>query len=187
MRCVRDLNGNPCLLPDYSFSQNGIAWKEDKNLYGKTGWATDQNLAASIPTKLVPPPAWRKAWPDKWGQGYNSTNIPDLRNWERLHVWMRKAGLPTFRKLWGINADTDLETGFWEVNITYTFDVLRFQGSKAIVFSELGALGIKTSFIPIAFLVLGVTCAFLAFIVYAVQIRKNGDHSYLSWNKLKSE
>jgi hypothetical protein len=181
------LNGNPCSLPNYGFSQSDIAWKEDEELYGKTKWATDPSLAASIPTKLIPPPAWRKAWPEKWGNGYNSTNIPDLTNWERLHVWMRKAGLPTFRKLWGVNKNTDLQPAFWEVNITYTFDVLRFQGTKSIVFSELGTLGIKTSFIPISFLVLGVVSAFLAFMVYAVQLRKLGEHSYLSWKKDKLE
>lgn len=174
-------------MPNYVFSQSGIAWKEDSQLYGLTGWAKDPNLASSINTKLIPPPAWRAAWPEKWGNGYNSTNIPDLQKLERFHVWMRKAGLPTFRKLWGINKDTDLMPGYWEVNITLNFDVLRFQGTKSIVFSEVGALGIKTSFIPISFLVLGVTAAFLAFIVYALQIRKLADHDYLSWNKQKSE
>ena len=100
---------------------------------------------------------------------------------------MRKAGFPTFRKLWGVNNDVDFEARYWEVNITYNFDVLRFQGTKSLVFSEIGVLGIKTSFIPISFMVLGVVCALVAFCVYAIQIRKLGDHNYLSWMKDKHE
>jgi hypothetical protein len=56
------------------------------------------------------------AWPEIWGNGYNFTNIPNLAKWERLHVWMRKAGLPTFRKLWGVQTES-LDKGTYEIDV----------------------------------------------------------------------
>lgn len=101
----------------YSFSESGIAWPEDAAMYGLTQWATstDPTVIASIPTQLIPPPMWRKAWPSRFGNGYNQSNLPDLNKWERFQVWMRKSGLPTFRKLWGRNTDSNLNAGNWEV------------------------------------------------------------------------
>ena len=41
----------------------------------------------------------------------------------------------------------------------------RFDGSKALVYSEVGFMGIKNSFAGIAFLSIGSTCGFFAIIV----------------------
>ena len=106
-----------CRIPTFAFSASGIAWPEDKAAYGKTGWATNPTYASQIPTMLIPPPQWRQAWPALYGNGYNSSNIPDLGNWERLQVWMRTAGLPQFRKLWGRNDSETLDAGLWQVSI----------------------------------------------------------------------
>jgi hypothetical protein len=86
-------------------------------MYGKTQWATDSTKQSQIPTMLIPPPQWRRAWPERWGNGYNASNLPDLKSWERFQVWMRKAGLPTFRKLWGRNDETTLPVGTYRVDI----------------------------------------------------------------------
>ncbi len=102
---------------------------------------------------------WRTAWPEKWGNGYNSSNLPDLATWERFHVWMRKAGLPTFRKLWGINSVDILRKGTWEVFLTLlffkivqvsivdTWNATRFGGTKSLVFADIGILGPQSNFL----------------------------------------
>ena len=143
LTCVSGLNGGACSLTNYNFSPFGIAWKQDEALYNPTGWISDPSLASQIPTHLIPPPAWRKAWPNLWKDGYNSTNIPNLKTWERFQVWMRTAGLPSFTKLWGRNDDESLLSGVWQMDITMNYDVKRFSGTKSIVFSQVGALGVK--------------------------------------------
>jgi hypothetical protein len=116
---------------------------------------------------------------------------------------MRKAGLPTFRKLWGRNDDVTLEKGTYRVNVTYSedifafileqdshekaFDVLRFSGTKALVFSRVGILGIRNDFIPISFLAVGSVSGFMALVIYFWRPRKLGDHSYLSWVRKAEE
>ncbi|KAJ1970439.1 alkylphosphocholine resistance protein lem3, partial [Dimargaris xerosporica] len=74
----------------YAFSDKGIAWPSDKQKYGKTSYKLDE---------IVAPPNW---WPRYPGGAYTTDNPPpDLSQDERFQVWMRTAGLPTFRKLYG--------------------------------------------------------------------------------------
>jgi LEM3 (ligand-effect modulator 3) family / CDC50 family len=101
----------------YVLQTTGITWPSDSNKYGVSAWNSTASDRDQIPTKLIPPPYWRAAFP-KWERGYNATNLPDLKTWERFQVWMRTAGLPTFRKLWGKNVDSKLPAGTWQVDIT---------------------------------------------------------------------
>ena len=88
---------------------SGVAWPADKDKYGRTSWLDakedgqaykdDKEKDEYLRKTLVPPKQWMDAWPDRFGYGYNSTNIPDLKTWEAFQVWMRTAGLYTFRKL----------------------------------------------------------------------------------------
>jgi hypothetical protein len=61
-------------------SEKNIAWPEDSGLYGLTQWANDSSKYSTIPTMLIPPPAWRTAWPSKFGNGFyansTDTNLP---------------------------------------------------------------------------------------------------------------
>jgi hypothetical protein len=135
--------GNGCTANDkYSFSQSGIAWPEDASLYRKSGWAEANNLP-SVPTKIIPPPHWREAWPQIYGNGYhaNGSNIPDFSKWERFQVWLRVSGLPHFRKLWGRQTQT-LSQGTYTIVVTNTWNAAQFGGTKALVISEVGFLGI---------------------------------------------
>lgn len=81
------LDGN--LGTVYEFSKSGIAWPTDKNKYGATKYT-----AADV----VPPPNWARF--NGTYNGFDLANL-DLANDEPFMVWMRTAGLPTFRKLWG--------------------------------------------------------------------------------------
>ncbi|KAJ3041911.1 hypothetical protein HDV00_008420 [Rhizophlyctis rosea] len=117
LTCISSATSTPCRTFSYGFSERGIAWEEDASLYGRPEWRNDPATVAQIPAKFIPPPAWRKAWSSLWANGYTNETLPDLQSWERFQVWMRKAGLSTFRKLWGRNDDEDLEAGEWEVYI----------------------------------------------------------------------
>lgn len=61
---------------------------------------------------------------------------------EHFIVWMRTAGLPNFRKLWGRIQET-LVAGTYEFEIKNYYDVDTFDGQKSIVLSTSGPLGGK--------------------------------------------
>jgi hypothetical protein len=52
----------------------------------------------------------------------------DMTN-EHFIVWMRTAGLPSFRKLYG-RINQDLEAGKYTLTIENKYDVTPFQGGK---------------------------------------------------------
>jgi hypothetical protein len=86
-------------------TSKGIAWDSDRALYGETKYKPDEAL---------PPPNWRKRYPD----GYTDDNPPpNLKDWEHLHVWMRTAGLPTFSKLYQRNNTAAMKEGEYEIII----------------------------------------------------------------------
>ena len=88
-------------------------------------------------------------------------NVDKARQWidmtdEHFIVWMRPAGLPNFRKLWGRITDTDLKAGTQiEVRIDNKFDVSSFNGKKYLILSTVNAFGGKNSFLGISYIVLG--------------------------------
>ncbi|KAI8849171.1 CDC50/LEM3 family [Chytridium lagenaria] len=168
----------------YAFSDKNIGIKLP---YFKTGWATSNpTLQSQINTRLIPPPAWRKAWPSLYGDGYNVTNLPDLNEMERFHNWMRPAGMPTFRKLWGRNDASDFERGVWEIQIVDNFETRRYKGTKSLVIATASFIGSKNNFMALAFLAVGVstgTCA-IAFLCHLrVFESRTGSRKYLSWNR----
>lgn len=55
-------------------------------------------------------------------------------------VWMRTAGLPNFRKLYG-KIQSDLPAGDYYLEIINNFDVSSFEGSKHFVLSTTNVLG----------------------------------------------
>jgi len=81
----------------YDFTQRGIAWSTEKDLYGVSKYKPDQ---------VLPPPNWEKRFPK---DGYNTTGLPPLHSMEDFQVWMRTAGLPTFSKLAGRNNNEGLK------------------------------------------------------------------------------
>ena len=90
----------------YNFSQKGIAAIEDDDKYGETTY----NIS-----EIVPPPNWVKRYPN--GQ-YTPEYPPiDPSEDELFQVWMRLAGLPRFRKLYGINKNDTMAIGTYELVI----------------------------------------------------------------------
>lgn len=104
---------------------------------------------------------------------------------EHFIVWMRTAGLPNFRKLYG-KIDSDLKSGdVLSFDITQNFDVSGFDGTKSIVISTVGKFGGKNPFLGVAYIVVGSIslffgCVFLA--KHLISQRKMGDITKLHWS-----
>ena len=104
---------------------------------------------------------------------YKSIQWIDMKD-EHFIVWMRPAGLPNFRKLWG-RIRKDLEPGNYEVTIKNNYDVSTFDGEKYIVLSTANAFGGKNKFLGIAYIVVGGSCIVLAIVFligYQIHQRK---------------
>eukprot|EP00479_Gromia_sphaerica_P008758 TRINITY_DN3472_c0_g1_i1.p1 TRINITY_DN3472_c0_g1~~TRINITY_DN3472_c0_g1_i1.p1 ORF type:complete len:132 (-),score=25.53 TRINITY_DN3472_c0_g1_i1:167-562(-) len=110
-------------------------------------------------------------------------------------VWMRTAGLPTFKKLYriidgpvegGSTSVTQFEDGdIIEFNIKNYFRVADFDGQKWIVASTTTWLGGKNSFLGYAYIIVGVLCMILAllfFLKHTISPRKLGDMRYFKWH-----
>ena len=91
---------------------------------------------------------------------------------EHFIVWMRTAGLPNFRKLWG-RLESDMLPGTYRLDIQNSYDVNSFSGKKSYVFSTTNALGGKNYFLAICYLVVGSLCIVFAIIFMIAFCRKN--------------
>ncbi|KAI8872924.1 Lem3/Cdc50 [Ramicandelaber brevisporus] len=156
----------------YEFSPKGIAWKSDLEKFGKSNYK---------PNDVVPPPSWLARYP----QGYNETNFPKLNEDERFIVWMRAAGLPTFRKLYGRNDNNAMLAGVYSMDIDMNFDTTGYGGTKSFVISTSSFMGGRNPALGISYIVVGALCVILGLIFttrYIRHPRKLGDHTQLSWN-----
>lgn len=112
------------------------------------------------------------------------TPIEGVEN-EHFIVWMRTAGLPTFRKLYG-KIDADLKKGdSLSFDMSLNFEVESFDGSKALVVSTLGDFGGKNSFLGISYIVVGSISLLLGLLFALKQVinpRQLGDTRFLGWN-----
>ncbi|KAG4096463.1 Lem3/Cdc50 [Neocallimastix lanati (nom. inval.)] len=165
----------------YEFKEEGISWSSDKDKYKNMN--LDKLNDVQIKSLFSPPPNWKKVFP-KYNGGYNRTNFPKLAEMERFQVWMRVAGLPNFRKLYGQNKNENLKEGIYDIEITDSFDVKSFGGTKSIIISNTSAFGGKNPFLGIGYIIVG-SISLLIGIVFLVKNmlnpRKLGDTSYLSY------
>ncbi|KAF3290008.1 hypothetical protein TWF970_003740 [Orbilia oligospora] len=143
----------------YEMTNKGIAWPSDRDRYGVSKYNISQ---------IVPPPNWINKFPN----GYNSTNLPDLRDWEELQVWMRTAGLPTFSKLARRNDTKTMQSGVYTLDIKMNFPVTLYGGTKSIVLSTRTVMGGKNPFLGIAYIVVGGLCVLLGVIFTARHLFK---------------
>jgi hypothetical protein len=91
---------------------------------------------------------------------------------ERFIVWMRAAGLPNFRKLWGIIED-GLEKGDYIVSIDNQYNVKPFKGKKLFVLATTNYLGGKNDLLATLHFVLGALC-WLFCIILIIDMRQEG-------------
>ena len=107
------------------------------------------------------------AWKADKELKYKNVNLDkqwiDMTN-EHFIVWMRPAGLPNFRKLWGrINRNLDAGSDI-RVTIDNNFDISSFNGEKYLILSTVNAFGGKNSFLGVSYIVLGAISIILAII-----------------------
>lgn len=148
-----DPNGpaNPCGLIAKSFfndryvfasatgnipiNEKGIAWESDINLKYK---------------KMDKPNADDFYWLDPLD--------------EHFMVWMRPAGLPNFRKLWG-KIEQDLTPGKYTITFENNYKI-DYGGKKYFVISTVNAFGGKNSFLGISYIVIGGICIVMAILFF---------------------
>jgi hypothetical protein len=128
-----------------TINENGIAW------------AADLELKYKLPENKT---LWDKMW-------MNTTD-------EHFVVWMRPAGLPDFRKLWG--RIDGLKKGNYVLEITNNYSTKIFNGTKSVVLSTVNAFGGKNTFLGVSYIVVGGICILMAigfFIGDRIQKDKN--------------
>jgi hypothetical protein len=79
---------------------------------------------------------------------------------EHFIVWMRSAGLPDFRKLWG--KIDGLQAGEYVLEIQNEYIVHTFGGTKSLFFSTNNSLGGKNELLVVAYLLAGIFCFLIA-------------------------
>jgi len=167
--------------PDWT--DKGIAWQSDLTSKfsdvgqpagmpgGVTGYAgLTRNLTAGFVIGAI-------------GEGYNETFIDGINN-EHFVVWMRTAGLPTFKKLWAKFPGGFKKNDQLTVFITNNYKTTDFSGQKSVVLSTTSWIGGKNDFLGIAYLAVGCLCMLLGFIFlikHCVSPRPLGDMHYLQW------
>ena len=95
---------------------------------------------------------------------------------EHFIVWMRPAGLPNFRKLWGRIEDYDLKKGDkLSITIENNYNVTHYDGDKSIILSTTNQFGGNNTFLGVSFIVVGVISLLLgiAFPLLIHQKNKN--------------
>lgn len=90
---------------------------------------------------------------------------------EHFIVWMRTAGLPNFRKLWG-RLDGGIKKGTYNVTVANNYDVNGFDGNKSFVLSTTNALGGKNYFLAVCYIVVGSLCLIFAIIFLVAFLKK---------------
>ena len=140
----------PCgLIAKSFFNDNFTDWKVD----GENITVNEKDIAWSADKKLK-----YKNTDDLSKQWIDITN-------EHFIVWMRPAGLPNFRKLWGRIEDIDLKKGqIVTLTIENNFDAEKFDGKKFLILSTVNIFGGKNTFLGISYIALGAICIILAIV-----------------------
>eukprot|EP01099_Mayorella_cantabrigiensis_P002367 TRINITY_DN2040_c0_g1_i2.p1 TRINITY_DN2040_c0_g1~~TRINITY_DN2040_c0_g1_i2.p1 ORF type:complete len:350 (-),score=90.15 TRINITY_DN2040_c0_g1_i2:236-1213(-) len=150
--------------------KSGIAWKSDRDEKFKN---PDEIVGIDL-------------FDNSTGGLYDPNQFPDKIEDEDFIVWMRTAGLPTFRKLYRkINQTLDKGQKV-QATIVNQFPVSQFSGKKYLVLSTTSWMGGKNPFLGVSYLVVGIVCFLLAIlflVLHKLKPRPLGDLKYLDWNK----
>ncbi|XP_047314457.1 putative ALA-interacting subunit 4 [Impatiens glandulifera] len=170
-----------------------VAW----SLFNDTYSFSSRNLTIPVNKKGI---SWKSDWEHKFGSNVFPKNFQSrgqvggarldpfipLSEQEDLMVWMRKAPLLTFRKLYG-KIEVDLKKGDKiDVIIYNRYNTYSFNGEKRLVLSTTSFLGGKNDFLGIISLVGGglwflIALAFI--LINHFKPRIPGDPASLSWNQ----
>ncbi|GAU23970.1 hypothetical protein TSUD_327710 [Trifolium subterraneum] len=109
-----------------------------------------------------------------------------LSEQEDLIVWMRRAALPTFRKLYG-KIEVDLEVND-EITIAIenNYNTYEFGGKKSVILSTTTWIGGKNDCLGTAYIFIGglsLVYSLIFLLMYVMKPRPLGDPTYLSWNR----
>lgn len=100
--------------------------------------------------------------------------------------WMNIAALPTFRKLYGRIDGKFTQGTKLVIEVDSNYDVSTFKGTKSLVLSTTGALGVKNSGLGVTYIVSGSIMVFFAlvfFIKHECSPRPLGSPKQLNWNR----
>lgn len=155
--------------------RSNIAWESDRTTKFKR---IDPAVVAANPgVKGTPLPNLEQFVP--------ANDYFDVTN-EDFIVWMRVAGLPTFRKLYAVITD-GVPAGDYTLRVNNRYSVARFgNGTKSIVISSTSFIGGSNAFLGYAYIAVGSLCLLAALVFFLVNLihpRQLGDPALLSWNK----
>jgi len=164
---------NACVL--FKNGPSGCTDLTDSSNWRKDGIAWSSDLSKKFIPRALAPGETNMSPVGKFA-------LPPVND-EDFVVWMRTAGLPTFKKLYRRNPSLTLNPGdILSVNISNNFPVSGFSGQKAIVLSTTSWMGGKNDFLGIAYLVVGSLCMVLGiafFLKHWFCPRNLGDTTFL--------
>lgn len=154
-----------CATPEnITISTENIAWDSDVTYKFKN--IPDDDFKDKVnKNKTYLPYAQPGGW--KANQWWDMTD-------ERFIVWMRTAGLPNFRKLYG--RVENLKAGYYYLKINNQFNVKPYDGKKSFVLSTANILGGKNYFLAFCYIGLGALCMIFAFIFCFAYMKRRGQN-----------
>lgn len=178
----------PCGLIAFSLFNDSISLQNenDEEIYldgSGIAWQSDVDEKFKNPPEGTP---GIDLFDNQNGGLYDPNQFPNKIENEDFIVWMRVAGLPTFRKLYR-KINQTLEKGeIIQATIVNQFPVQQFDGKKSLVLSTTSWMGGKNPFLGVSYLVVGIVSFLLAILFFALhklKPRPLGDLKYLDWNK----